>query len=271
MLADIDLKQIPTSSIHEPCPATISADQLKRQDMLISSPDEERRREGVKSICWSIDLAKELGVKAIVIHCGMLQVDPALERKLVALLEAGQAGTPEYLQTREQMIKIRQEQVEPCIAAVQKSLRELLAHAGNSGIRLGLENRYHFFDLPSPDEMALFLTLADTDQLGLIYDTGHAHALDRLGFYPETEWLQRFSDRIIGTHLHDAVGIQDHQAPGVGEIDFKMVADHLPKTAFRTLEIKSLHSIEEIRKGLLHLVDTGCIHPAQGGTHAQVI
>jgi sugar phosphate isomerase/epimerase len=159
------------------------------------------------------------------------------------------------------MIKTRQELVEPCIAAVKKSLFELLAYAGNSGICLGLENRYHFFDLPSPDEMALFLDLADSDQLGFIYDTGHAHAMDRLGFYPHNEWLQRFSDRIIGTHLHDAIGIQDHLAPGLGEINFITVANSLPNNAFRTLEIKSLHSIEEVRKGLVHLVDTGCIHP----------
>jgi FMN phosphatase YigB (HAD superfamily) len=60
MLEGVDLKQIPITSIHEPCPAVISADTLKREDLLISSPNEERRREGVNSIRRSIDLAKEL-------------------------------------------------------------------------------------------------------------------------------------------------------------------------------------------------------------------
>ena len=54
---------------------------------------------------------------------------------------------------------------------------------GASGLRLGLENRYHFFDLPSPDEMEELLSLASPDRLGFVYDVGHAQALDRLGFY----------------------------------------------------------------------------------------
>ena len=79
MLAGIDLKRFNVKSIHEPCPAVISANELKKQDLLISSPDETRRREGINSIKRSLDLAAELGCKTIVVHCGQIQGDTGLE------------------------------------------------------------------------------------------------------------------------------------------------------------------------------------------------
>ncbi len=260
MLEDVDLASFPVTGIHEPCPAVISADTLKKQDILISSPDEERRRQGVESIRRSIDLAKQLGAKVIVIHAGMVQFDPSWEKRLVALFNEGGKDTEEYQEIKQVMQGARSSMVNPCLQAVEKSLHELLDYAGNTGIRLGLENRYHYFDIPSPDEMAHFLTLAEADRLGFIYDTGHAHAMDQLGFYPAEEWLRRFADRIILTHLHDAVGVDDHQTPGLGNIDFKMVAGYLPATALRTMEVQRHHDYEQIRQGIQNLVDTGCVH-----------
>lgn len=271
MLENLDFEQLPITSLHEPCPALVPADVLKKQDILISSPNEERRRQGVDSIRRSIDLASKVGAKSVVIHAGMVQVDPSWEKKLVSLFEAGKHSTVAYQQIKDEMIRIRKEEVNPCIQAVKKSLVELLTHAGETGIRLGLENRYHYFDLPSPDEMAEFLALADTERLGFIYDSGHAQALDRLGFYPHENWLKRFSDRMIGSHLHDAIGIQDHLAPGLGEIDFHMVASHLPPSAYRAMEVHPHNKFEQVRNGLILLRDAGCIQANQGGAHAQAV
>jgi sugar phosphate isomerase/epimerase len=261
MLEGVDLNRFPVTSIHEPCPAVISADTLKKKDILISSPDEERRKQGVESIRRSIDLAKNLGVTAIVIHAGMVQVDPTWEKQLIALFNAGKKDTAEYQEIKHDMEAARARMVEPCLKAVEKSLRELLEYAGKLGIRLGLENRYHYYDIPSPEEMAHFLNLADADRLGFIYDTGHAHAMDQLGFYNQEDWLMRFADRIIVTHLHDAIGVEDHQTPGLGEIDFRMVAAYLPQAALRTMEVQPHHNYEQIRQGIKYLVDTGCVHP----------
>src|SRR4030042_250970 len=97
----------------------------------------------------------------------------------------------------------------------------LIKYALQFNVKLGFENRYHYMDIPIIDEMEELLCLADPGQLGFIYDVGHAQALDRLGFFPHSEWLTRYSARIFGTHLHDVIGVSDHFAPGLGEIDFK--------------------------------------------------
>jgi sugar phosphate isomerase/epimerase len=72
--------------------------------------------------------------------------------------------------------------------------------------------------------------------------------------------MKRFSGRILGTHLHDALGFHDHRSPGEGEMDFRKIASYLPPAAFRTLEIQSYHSVEQVKKGLENLAAAGCIH-----------
>ena len=261
MLDGIDLSQFHFSSVHEPCPADISTDELKRRDWLISSPDEDKRVRGVDAIKRSIDLAHQLNARVIVVHCGMVSVDLSFEKKLRELFEAGKAGTDEYLEQKKNLIDRRAGLIGPCFEAVKKSLLELLDYAHPFRIRLGLENRYHYFDIPSLEEMGELLALAGPEQLGFIYDVGHAQALDRLGFFPHEEWLRRYAPRIIETHLHDVVGVNDHRAPGLGEVDFDMVASYLPEDAIRTFELQPTNSPEQVKAGLKYLVERGCVKP----------
>ncbi len=125
------------------------------------------------------------------------------------------------------MIRVRMELAEACFQSVKRSIAELLSYAEGTSVRLGIENRYHYMEFPSPDELETLLTLAGPDRIGFIYDVGHAQTLDALGFYSHEEWLKRFAPRIIGTHLHDVIGTTDHYAPGLGNVDFSMDF-HLP-------------------------------------------
>lgn len=259
MLAGVDLTRYKVSSVHEPCPADISMNELKNRDWLISAPDEQNRKQGVISVKRSIDLAHALGVRVIVVHAGIASSDDQLEKKLVKLFRAGQAGSPEYTDLKTRVIEARAAHAAPHLEAVQRSLVELLAYAEKVGIRLGLENRYHYIDLPIPDEMDLLLNLAGPEQLGFWYDVGHAQTLDRLGFFPCQEWLQRFGGRMVGIHLHDVVGIDDHDAPGSGEVDFAQISSYLPEDAVRTLELKPQLSAEQVKRSAWVLAQYGLL------------
>ncbi len=261
MLAGIDLKEYRFSSIHEPCPADISTDMLKKNDWMISSIDEECRRQGVESIKRSIDLANELGVKVIVTHSGHVELDGSQEARLRKLFHAGKVDSPEYAEIKAGMEEFRKQNIEAHLEAVIKSLRELLGYTDRTGIRLGLENRFHYFDIPSQDEMDILLGLADAEHLGFIFDSGHARAMSLLGFFNEEMWLERYSGRIIGTHLQDAKGVNDHYAPGLGDIDFSMIAKYLPKEVFRIIEVQSVNSTEQVKNSLQYLADMNCVDP----------
>lgn len=259
MLDGIDLSRYSFSSVHEPCPADISADELKKRDWLISSTNEENRRLGVNAIKRSIDLASQLGATAVVIHAGHVSPDSGPEKKLRALIASDRRESDEYREIHGQMIQARAESAAACFDSVRKSILELLAHAEGTGVRLGIENRYHYMEIPSPDELEILLAVASPARIGFLYDVGHAQTLDTLGFYRHEEWLKRFASRIIGTHLHDVIGTTDHYAPGLGSVDFDMVAAYLPENAFRTCEFQTFNTPEQVAAGLRVLVERGCI------------
>lgn len=259
MLANASLDHVQFSSIHEPCPADISTKILVERDWLISSADETSRRHGVDAVKQSINLAHKLNAPVVVIHCGNVTSSMDIERTLRTLFDKGEAGSNEYLDLKKQAVQTRTELAHPRIIAVEKSLIELLEYADQFNIKLGLENRYHYMDIPSIDEMDGLLHLADAKRIGFIYDVGHAQALDRLGFYVHEDWLKRYSNRMFGAHLHDVAGLSDHLAPGLGEIDFSNIARYLPGDSFRTCELLPANTQKQVVEGIILLVKQGCI------------
>jgi sugar phosphate isomerase/epimerase len=259
MLSKVRLDHIHFSSVHEPCPADISTKVLVDRDWLISSTHESSRIQGVEIVKRSIKLARELGAPTVVIHCGTIPTNMNYESKLRVLFENGHEKSGEYITIKSQIMQLRTELVGPQLNAVKKSLHELLEYAEQFKVKLGLENRYHYLDIPSIEEMDELLRMADSSQLGFIYDVGHAQALDRLGFYPHEDWLKRYSSRMLGSHLHDVIGLTDHYAPGLGEIDFAKIASFLPEDAFRTFELLPGNTLAQIRNGLKLLLEAGCI------------
>ncbi len=250
MLAGVDLEHAPISSIHEPCPSDIHVDTLKVRDWLISASDEDCRKQGVSAVKRSIELAGSLGVKTVVVHAGNVRSDWPHEKEFYSLFKAGQADTRRFADLRTRLIEERAALVKPRLTAVQKSLAELIEFSQPFGVCLGLENRFHYMDIPLPDEMELLLTLADPDRLGFWYDVGHAQVLDRLGFCASQEWLDRFAGRTVGVHLHDVIGINDHDAPGAGELNFDSVIHRIPAEAVFTVEVRPGLSPEQVRNSL---------------------
>ena len=246
------------ASVHEPCPADISTATLKQRNWLISAPDEDRRRQGVLATRRSLDLACELGAQVVIVHPGQVDIDPRLEAALLDLYRRDQSDTPEYAHAKEQLVAARAAQAEINMQAARRSLLELAEYAARMGLRLGLENRYHYFEIPLPDELEMLLDLGCDGVIGYWHDVGHAQALEHLGFFSHQEWLSRFAPRIVGVHLHDIVGIRDHLAPGLGQIDWDMVARYLPDSALRTCECQPVNSPQQVAAGARWLVEKKC-------------
>jgi sugar phosphate isomerase/epimerase len=243
------------TSIHEPCPADISTVELKGRNWLVSAPDEENRRQGVLATQRSIDLASELGVQVVIVHPGRVDIDPVLESTLVHLYREGKSGQPEYDRAKERLVTARATQAEVNMRSVRRSMGELAEYAAQKGIRLGLENRFHYQEIPLPDELEELLDLGWGGVVGYWHDVGHAEVLQHLGFDAHEEWLRRFAGRMMGVHLHDVLGITDHLAVGLGRVDWGMVAGYLPADALRTCEFQRSNSPEEVAAGLKWLVD----------------
>lgn len=259
LFEQVDFNRYRIGNVHDPCPATLTMNQLKEKDWLISSPDEECRKKGVEVNLRTIDLAVKLGARSVIIHPGQVNGDRSMDRRLRVLFENGLKGTPEYEELKEAMMKDRSARVGAYLDAVLRSLREIIEYTRPLKISIGLENRYRYYDIPTLDEMQLLLDLCNEPWYGFQYDVGHAQTLSQLGLCDHETWLKRYGTRIIGAHIHDVIGVTDHQAPSLGEVDFDMVARYLPTDAWRTLEVGPQASFEEIVNGMAVLARHGCV------------
>lgn len=255
-----DKNQFYVTTVHDPCPSVENYAELKQADTALSSLDEAQRRMSIDNLKRSIDLAVRLGSRSVVIHCGTVICNHSMDLELRKMWKQGLSRTVKYQEFQTAFAAERERYKAPHIEQVLKSLEEVIAFSEGSGVALALENRNRYYDIPLPDELDLFLGLSDDRYYGFQFDIGHAYNQDTLGMVPFGEWMGRFQARLIGVHLHDVKGIQDHQVPGKGDVNFSSIAPYLTDGVLCTLEIRPDASLEEISSGLEVLVKTGCIH-----------
>jgi len=114
-------------------------------------------------------------------------MDLALEQTARNLYEAGRSDSPEYVEARERLVAARAAQAGRNLRAVRRSLVELAEYAGRLGIRLGLENCDHYYEVPLADELDDLFDSGYDEVLVYCHDVGHARKLEHLGFCPHEE------------------------------------------------------------------------------------
>jgi sugar phosphate isomerase/epimerase len=123
----------------------------------------------------------------------------------------------------------------------------LNAYAKKKNIFLGVENRYYLSEIPSFEEVAKILAHFGNSNIFYWHDFGHAQIFQNLGVCKQSDYLQAGGQRLIGVHIHDVKGFQDHLPLGKGAIDYlrykSIIQD--PKV-LKVLEIHGPASIDEI-------------------------
>lgn len=229
---------LPISSLHAPTPLARDAAGRPNTHLNLASADEEERRAAVAAHLRTIGVAADWGIGYVVVHLGWAGNGPiAAETALRRLYNAGQTSGAEVDALRERARAERAAGGRAALPAVRRSLDELVAHAGGRGVRLGLETRVGYHELPSLDEAAALLAEQDPGVAGYWHDVGHAEVQHRLGLEERERWCAVLGERLIGCHLHDMHGITDHRAPGLGDVQWGYLARGLASAAVRTLEI----------------------------------
>ncbi len=239
-------ESIPIRSVHAPAPRGSTPpgwDAMR----YISHPDPEKRHWAVQQVQRSIAWAADVGAQAVCVHLGVVE---GLSREVWILEQrylAGQLGSPQYTHQRDWLLKTRAERAQTYFEAAQRSLDALAEQAAQYGIRLGIESRRFYSEIPTLEEAVRLLEGHDPAVVGFWYDSGHCQVTANLGLTPHEEWLETLGDRIVGVHFHDVVGLRDHLIPGMGEIDFMRIAAYIPKEAVITLEVDWYFEPEELR------------------------
>jgi sugar phosphate isomerase/epimerase len=244
-------------SIHNyfPVPPSIPPEQASGDCFSLSSLDREEREKGVSYTVRTLETAHDLAARAVVLHLGRVETD--LPKDGLQQLYRGDRWNdegPELLQ-REQEERSRLR--DPHLDALLFSLERIVKRAEQLGVIVGIENRYYFQEIPNMEEIGIILKQFHGGPIGYWHDTGHAAVSEALGIVQHEELLKLYAPHLVGTHLHDALGIDDHKPPGQGEIDFEMVSRYLPEGAIKIMEIHPPAQGHEIREGLEFLQEKG--------------
>jgi len=270
-------------SLHAPCPT-----HPRTRDAEVSSLDKDERLLAIEAVKASLDLAERIGAQVVILHAGHVEVNPELEKELRVLYNQGQRGSARYQDIQAELIEERARHAQRHLDATMRSLERIATLADDAGIRIALENRFFYNEIPLPDELALILD-EFAGPVGFWFDTGHAYALEELGFMRHSEWLSGFSQSLLGMHLHDIqvvpqdaaassevlIGepdeekarenggdgageqevkrLRDHLTPGSGVVDFAEVAQYIHDNVLVTAEIDGSHTAEQVSAALDYL------------------
>jgi sugar phosphate isomerase/epimerase len=230
-------------------------------EVMIDAPDayeftshrEHERRRAMDMSLRTLDLAAEFKAGYVVLHMGSVPMSPAKwTRPLTRRVAAGEARDPSF--TREKIAFVRErEKIGPMYyERACEALETLATRANELGLRLAVESRSRFEDMPTEREMiALQQRFADNPAVGYWHDFGHVQLKHNLGLLDHQQWLARIAPHLIGGHLHDVEwpGL-DHRVPFTGEIEYAPLLAHFPRGAPIVWELSPSRQTEQIRWAL---------------------
>jgi sugar phosphate isomerase/epimerase len=231
-------------SLHGPCPVAPAP----TGDWLASTNPSESSR-AVDAHRRTIDAAAELGAKAIVVHLGNTGVASRQSSMFDTISRYGRLSD-EHLRLRDSAWQDRESRKGPHLEVALNNIRALGQYASGTGVRLGVECRDGYHEIPSLDEFSQVLATCEGLPVGYWHDAGHGAKLDYLGFLEHEEFLRRYGAQIVGMHIHDTRNGRDHLAPGMGDTDFSMLAPYLRPETIRTLELHRTVTAAEISYAL---------------------
>jgi sugar phosphate isomerase/epimerase len=228
---------IAIQSLHNYCPIPpgLTPAQALPDCYSLAAPDEAERYLAVKYTKATIDTAARLGAKAVVLHCGRVQINDST-RQLINFYNQGASEREDFIRLKEEMIAQRKSQSAFFLKQVITSLDELNSRAKQQGVMLGVETRFYHCEIPDIYEIGIILDKFPNSQIYYWHDTGHAQLMENLGFAKHKDFLERYGTKLIGVHLHDVCGCQDHLAPLTGQFDFTLLKPYLKKNTLKVIE-----------------------------------
>ncbi|MBI4974633.1 MAG: sugar phosphate isomerase/epimerase [Candidatus Omnitrophica bacterium] len=243
--------EIKISSLHNICPLPdeIEPDEASPDYYSLASPDEEERRLAVEVTKNTILYAKKFDAKAVILHTGRVQIKDKTKDLASSIDDENR-----YKALKEEMMRERKKAEDGYLDNAIVSLEELTQYAKEMNVALAIENRYYYREIPTSEELERIFKIFKKGSLFYWHDAVHAEVFERLGLVRHKDLLDKFSNRLLGVHLHDIIGpINDHRPPGFGTFDFNLIKPYIKEDTIKVIEAHQPATADEICRSVEYL------------------
>lgn len=246
-------KKFTCSGIHNffPSPVEVMIDAPDAYEYTSHRPFDRKR--AFDMTLKTLELAAEFNAHYVVLHMGSTPLNHRkFTKPLTELVTAGLQHDPKFIKQKIQFIKKREKIAPLYYRRALETLETLLPKAQEYGVKLAVESRSRFEDMPNEREMLkLQEHFNDNPWVGYWHDFGHVQLKHNLGLLDHQQWLETISPHLIGGHVHDVQWpARDHRTPLTGTLDFKSLLSHFPKNCPLIWELSPTRETEEIRDSL---------------------
>ncbi len=234
-----------------PSPVEVMIDAPDAYEFTSHRPYERQR--ALEMTFRTLDLAAEFKAHYLVLHMGSVPLDPRKwTKRLTAMVAEGRQTDPDYVKAKLDFVRKREKIGPLYYHRAIEALTRIAERAAEVGVKLAIESRSTFEDMPTEREMvALQEHFADNPWVGYWHDFGHVQLKHNLGLLDHDEWLERIAPHLMGGHVHDVQWpARDHRTPFSGTLDYAAILRHFPAGCPLTWEMSPTRDEQEIREAL---------------------
>ncbi len=242
--------EIGIRSVHAFSPVPLEAPAGHPELHLLADPDDDARQMAIVYLLRTLEFAVTMKAEAIVLHAGRVPVG-RLAQRMANLCRDGLNDGWKVRWTRSRLVSGRRKGAVRVLAALRRSLGEVLPRFEQASVTLCLENLPSWDAVPDVDEMIALSEEFDTPFLRYWHDIGHGQIRELIGLGDHLETAQRLLPLTRGVHIHDVgADMLDHRAPGTGAIDFSRLAFYGRQDTILVFEPGREVQAGDLRQGL---------------------
>lgn len=246
---------IKVSSTHNFCPLPTGVNQAAPNLFEPSATDFREHDQWLRYTKRSLDFAEQVRARLMVCHLGSVEFfwfDPSvrLDKYVRAHPNDPIPEDKEYQAILSRCVARLRKRMGPFWERTQESVNEILGYATEKGVKLALENREKFTELPLDADYPEFIkSLPEGAPAGYWHDTGHADIKADLGLLEHRSHLEKMAPNLLGFHLHDVDSDgRDHQPIGDGHIDFRMISEFWKPEHLLVLELSPRVEVDGVKR-----------------------
>ena len=245
-----DAGEVRFSSLHNFCPLPVEVMMASPDCYKFSAVSSEERERALKQTFQTIDFAARLNAPFIVLHLGEVNMPPITDQ-LIELAKTGRYLSRKYVKLKIRAVQKREKIAPPYLERVKDCLRRIIDYAALKSVRIALESRRGYEEIPTERELPGLLDEMQCAELGYWHDFGHSQIKENLGFIDHAEWLRVIGPRAFGTHVQDCVWpAKDHEAPFTGAVNFEKLVPLLSTNCLFVWEMSPNKTADVIRRSV---------------------